>query len=137
LVIRSVGRSVERSAGWSVGQPVSWSVATAAAAHSVAQLPPLTPHCRQAGRRGCQAGRCCCAAAGILNVEGGAHAVVRDALAKYLLGNAVMATAASRGGEERGNSRDGDGSTLAEGILATVQHGNDSRRWPIGVRDER
>ncbi len=46
--------------------------------------------------------------------------VVRDALADYLLGNAATATAAGAGGEERSNGRDGDGSALAEGILAAV-----------------
>jgi hypothetical protein len=35
---------------------------------------------------------------GTLYIKGGAHAVVRDALAEYLLGNAAKATAAGRGG---------------------------------------
>ncbi len=45
---------------------------------------------------------------------------MRDALSEYLLGNAVMARAAGGGGEEWGNGFDGNGSTLTEGILATV-----------------
>ncbi len=35
---------------------------------------------------------------GALLVEDGAHTIVRDALANYLLGNASMAMAAGRGG---------------------------------------
>jgi hypothetical protein len=60
-----------------------------------------------------------------LRVEDVAHAIVRDALADYLLGNAATATAAGGGGEEPGN---GDGGARAEGILTTVLRGNDSKR---------
>jgi hypothetical protein len=68
---------------------------------------------------------------GALRMEDSPHAIVRDALTDYLLGNAATATAAGGGGEERSDGCDGDGGALAECILATVRHGNDSRRWPI------
>jgi hypothetical protein len=73
---------------------------------------------------------------GMLCMEDGAHTVVRDALANYLLGNARWQQLPVGGGEARGNRHDGDGGALAEGILVTVRHGNDSRRWLIGVREE-
>ncbi len=57
---------------------------------------------------------------GALSVEDGAHSIVRDALADYLLRNAAFSMAASGGGRNAAKAATGDGGSLAEGILATV-----------------